>query len=434
MKVALLQQATRTTTGTQNWTDSSVTSDLKAAIFFNTDATANASVTAAFKGNIGCTDLTNNVAFGMGAVDATAASSGITGQVVSNTNCLLRVASTGLATLAAAYSATLSNGVTINYGTVDGAAYLVNCLLISGSDVEVKTSNAQFATTDTTKTITHNLTGTPDLVIVVASVGQTAMGVNFAALNPILGFYDGTNSVGLGFDNAPSTSPTSVDARITADLGHNVFGASDNFTLLLSSVGSSTFTLSRTATNSEGMSVMCIAIRHTANTAAALAFNTTLPTSTGNAALVTGMAVKPQLLFSIPTRLTTNSLTNTDAAGAFGFGVACNDSGTTQQMSIAATSEDVVTTTVSKSQISITQALMVLNDSGTIVNEATVNSWDSGGVTLNHSVVSGTAYEMIGLAYGIATNVPITPNAGSLALAANAPFFPVGTVITPFTA
>lgn len=410
MKVALLQQATRTTVGTQDWVDASVTNDLVAALFFGSEATANGSNTASAKLFFGCTDLVNNVAFGLGSQDAVAAASHNTGTVASALNCLMRSTTGATQTLTAQFNAALSNGVRINYNAVDGGAYLFNCLLISGTDIEVKTSNVQFASTDTLKTVTHNCTGTPDVILAFASVGQTALdSASFASLQSIIGIYDGNTSVGLGMQDTSTATPTTIAARLTAgDFGHNISGNTDNFSLSISSVGASNFTLTRSATNSIAMSVIFVAFRHLSGTMAAKAFQTTLPTSVGIAPLVSGMSGQPQVLFTFPTRLASNALATDDSAGSIGVGVACNNNGTTQQMASAATIKDTVTTTVARCQTLNNQSIVVLDNTGAVKNSAAVNSWDSGGVTENHTAVnSGVAVELIGLAMGVIQNAVV---------------------------
>jgi hypothetical protein len=405
MKPALNQQATRTTNGTQNWTDASIASDQTCEIFFGTEAIANATTTANGKIALGATDLTHNLSFSSESIDAATASSANATTVGSTTKCLSRYSSGGSATVAAAISATLSNGITINQTTSDGAAYLFNALSLAGSDHAVHISSTQFATTDTSKVVTHGDSSAPDAVILFVSVGSTGTDVAAFAQKAIIAFWDGTNSASTSYSCSTSTSPTLLAARINTDLGHQLDNVgTDVATLSIGSVGATTFTLTRTATGSTALFVTCISIRHTSGTWAAKAGITTLPTSTGNAALITGMAAQPQVLLTVATRLTSTALAaNSDAAGSVSFGVACNNAGTTQQMAVAMTNKNAQTTTVSKSYTVNNLALLSLDNTGATVNKATVNSWDAGGVTLNHSAVGASAFEMMYLAFGIAS-------------------------------
>jgi len=412
MKPALNQQATRTTNGTQNWTDASITSDQTLELFFGTEALSNNTTTAQAKLLLGATDLTNNIAFALGTIDATAAGSANSAVLGSSTKCLIRISSGGTETLAAAINATLSNGITINQTTSDGGAYFFQGLSLAGSDHVAAVSSTAFLTTDTSKVITHGAGGIPDAVIILISLGAT--GTDSAATQKsIIAFWDGTNSVSTSMKCSSTINPTDLAARINTDLGHQIDNSdTDVATFSIGSVGATTFTLTRTATGSTAAFVTCISLRHTSGTWAAKAFQTTLPTATGNTTLVTGMAVKPQVLITVATRLTSTALAaNSDAAGSLSFGVACNNAGTTQQMACAMTEKNAVATTVAKCYTSNNAALLSLDNTGAVVNKATVNSWDSGGVTLNHSVVGASAFEVIGLAFGIqaAAVAPFTP-------------------------
>lgn len=405
MKPALNQQATRTTNGTQNWTDASIASDQTLQLFVGTEAVANDTTTAAAKLFLGATDLTNNIAHSIGTIDATAAASAVSHSMGSTTKCLIRTTSGGTENLAASISATLSNGITINQTTSDGGAYLFNGLSLAGSDHVVHVSSTAFATTDTSKVVTHGDSSAPDAVIILAARGEATTDVAGVPQSTIIGFWDGTNSVSASMKCSNSVSPVDLAARITTDLGHQINALdTDAATLSIGSVGATTFTLTRTATDSVALFVTCISIRHTSGTWAAKAGIATLPTSTGNAALVTGMAAKPQVLLTVATRLVSTALAaNSDAAGSLSFGVACNNAGTTQQMACAMTEKNAVTTTVAKCYTSATKALVSLDNTGAVVNAATVNSWDAGGVTLNHSAVGASAFEVMYLAFGIAS-------------------------------
>lgn len=404
MKAAIVTQAMRTSTGTQDWTDAIFSSDVKAAIFFGSRADTNATNTTQAELFLGCTDLTRNVVITLDEQDATAAPSDF--NYIDATHCIAKT-TTGTLIASASYTSTLATGVRVTYDAASATAYVANCLLLGGSDIEVAVSSAAFATTDTSKTITHNLTGTPEILIVVLA-GQVAALGNGSTLSPVIGFWDGTNSVGVGFSQTFGSNPTQVSARINSDLGHQVLQDIDRYTLSVSSVGATTLALNRTATATQVACVYVIAIRHLSNTLAAKASLSTLPTSTGNAALVTGMAVKPQVLISIPTRLTATTLATDDSTGSLGIGIAVNNNGVTQRAASAITVKDNVATSVARSQSANNAALISLDNTGALVNSADITSWDSGGVTLNHTAVGASAFEMISLAFGIqsAARVP----------------------------
>lgn len=441
MKPALNQQAARATTGTQNWTDASITGDQTLQLFFGTEATANNTTTASGKMVLGATDLTHNAAITNVSLDATSAASANTSSVGSSTASIIRTTSGGGESVIAAVSATLSNGLTMNYTTADAGTYLYNALSLAGSDHDANQSFAQFATTDTSKVITHGLTGgAPEQLILWITHTSTGTDVAGNPANTTIVFWDGTNStsVSTNFSTQPTT-PTNLKGRITTDAGHYIDNSgTDIATFSIGSVGATTFTLTRSATGSVAAFVSCIAFRHLSGNWSAQAGIATLPTSTGNAAFITGMAVQPQVLITVPTRLTSTALAaNSDAAGSLGFCIACNNAGTTQQMATAMTEKNAVATTVSKCYVSNSKALVLLDNTGTPTNLATVQSWDSGGVTLNHSAVGASGFQVMYLAFGISnpsTTLGLVPRPGSPAL--NAPrnlsqFIGVGRVSAP---
>jgi hypothetical protein len=397
--------------GTVDFTDSSVTNDLVSLITFGSEAVSNATNSAAAKLMIGCTDLVNNVAFFAGGqADAAPASTTNTGHTLSNTLCYMRASGGGTETVKAvlqhANDGIISNGARLNFSQTDGGTYLINGLMLAGTDVEVKTSTITFATTDTSKTFAHNLTGTPGILIFFIGNQSTSFDISNVPLTRSIGIWDGTNSFGHSFAFSANASPVQGSAAITADLGHYIFNNGVDFaTWSVSGVGSTNLTISRTATNTQPAEVIVIGIRALSGTLAAKAFQTTTPTSSGFSTIVSGMTGQPQVLLTFPTRLTTNgSIVTDDSAGSYGMGVAVNNAGTTQQMSTAATikSGAGVTTTVAKCQTFNNKALSIVDNTGAANVLATVNSWDSGGVTLNYSQNSGGgAYEVIGLAFGI---------------------------------
>lgn len=410
MKPALNQQATRTTNGTQNWTDASIASDQTLQLFFGTEATANNTTTAAAKLFLGATDLTNNIGYTAGTLNAAAASGALSHTLGSTTACILRTTSSGAENLKAALSATLSNGITINQTVSDAGAYLFQGLSLAGSDHVAPVSSAQFAATDLSKAVIHGAGGVPDAVILFISIGSTGTDFGAGPQRLIYAFWDGTNSVSVTMNCSTSTSPTNLAARINTDLGHVIDNSNtDVATFSIGSVGGTTFTLTRTAHASTPVFVTCISIRHTSGTWAAKCGITTLPTSPGVAALVTGMAVQPQVLLTVATRLTSTALAaNSDAAGSLSFGVACNNNGTTQQAACAMTEKNGVTTTVSQCYTSNNAALLSLDNTGAVVNKATA-SWNPDGASLNHSVVGASAFETIYMAFGIASAPPLAP-------------------------
>lgn len=411
MKPAIVTtNTTRTTVGTQDITDASVTSDLVAFMPLMTHATATNTLTAKGQLSFGCTDLTNSIAGACGIQDATA---GATAKSYgTNVNCLAHTVAGSGADVLATYSSTLSNGVRLNYGNVNGTAYAFGSLLISGSDIAVKVASQVFLATDTVKTITHGHPSAPSAFIIRVQNGAVAVPAT-SDLCELIGFWDGTNSVGASFNHNTGSNPTAVSARIIGtDLGRSIRANGERFTVTVGNVTATTLDITFSAASTAGAIVEIISFRPLSGSFAAAAGITTLPTGTGNSTFISGMAVKPQLLFTVSTRLTGTTLDSTDAAGSFGIGVACNNAGSTQQMAVALTSQDNVATSVAKCRTDDSTAVMVLDNTGAVDFAATIQSWDSGGVTINTSNAGASAFETIYLAMGLTSSSSGTSRGG----------------------
>jgi hypothetical protein len=410
VKPSLIQTAAPTTNGNISFTDASISSDLVAAMAFSNDATVNATVSTSGRFNWGAWDRNNPWSGGGGQTDNVAAGSATAGQIITPTYMWGRSASSGLQTVSGAPSA-LSNGVQLACNPTDGAAYLINMLMLAGADFAAGSATAAFATTDTSKTFAHNCGGTPGLLMFFIANRNATLGTNFVPLSWTVGLWDGTNSVGYGLGVLNTTNPTGICARITSDLGHWTFADIDVATWSVSNVGATNITVSRTATTSQAANVAVFALRGTTGTLTAKAIQATLPTSAGNFTPFSGMAAAPQVSLIFPTRLTSTALATDDTTGSFGLCAAVNNSGTTQQMSIASTVEDNVATTVAKAQNFNNKALAVLDNTGATQALGTVASWNSDGVTYNLSQAPASALEYIGIAFGVNTPVaaPYTP-------------------------
>lgn len=403
MKCAIIQQAIRSTNGTQDWTDPGINNDFQGAIFWGAEPAANNTTGANSKFFFGATDGVRNISFNSASVDATAAASAASSVIGSNTACYMRTTSSGAQTVLAAVQSVLATGVRLNFTTTDGGSYLLNALLLSGPDIEFEVSSVLFSSSDTSKVVTHNDTAAPQTVIALCAFAATGTDSAAQPQQPIIGIWDGTTMVGSSMQCSATVNPTALAGRQAAgDMGHMIIvGGSDGGSMSIGSVGPTTFTFSRTATNSVPMFCVFVSIRSKAGTWMSQVGQTTLPTSTGVAPLVTGLPSVPQVLLTFPTRLTTTAfVSNSDTAGSFGMGGACNNAGVTQQGATAYTEKNAVATTVCKSYT--TQgAVLTLDNTGVPVNQATVASWDSTDITLNHSAVGASAFEMMYLTFGI---------------------------------
>lgn len=418
MKVALITGTTRTTNGTQDWTDANISSDFVAACFLTSNATANATSTANGMVGIGWTDAASSMAIAIGNQDATATASAVNSTVINNTKCLLVLGSSATTVSAASYNSTLSNGVRISYGVTDGVAHNMAAMLISGTDMGVKLSQANFGATDSTITVTHGGSAAPVAVMIMAMTGSTADPGNQSS-NITIGFWDGSNSVGGTFGNQSlSATQTNVFGRyVGTDLGHICRDNTERATLTISNVTATTFDISTSAVQAGGTQVHIVSFFQLSNTASAKAAIGTTPTSTGNFNPASGLLVKPQILFTVSSRLTGTTFTTSDAAGSFGIGISVDNAGSTQQFSTAITAKDNVATTVAKSQSNTGAGMYTLDNTGAAAGTGAVNAWNSNGsVQMNASQAWPAAQEYLSFAIGIGSLAPGGRNQNGLTL------------------
>jgi hypothetical protein len=406
VKAAVLQQASPTSNTTQDWTDATaVSSDAKGFLSFASYATANNTATANGHLTMGATDFTRDNAFSYCQI----ADGGViltSNQTDYDTNAgsiIISSYSPG-PTVKASYSSTLSTGVRMSYSNSSATQYLINGVLVAGSDIAFATATATLTNPATTVSVAHNCGGTPDVIIVQMIIGLTVVpgGVRPVSITSVWERGGGTQAtISTGYDY--HSDPTKVAGYITtSNFGRWAIpqtGALNN-TMTISNVGATTFDLTTNFSPGNIWQFIAHSMRGTTNPVIAKCGTFTTKTSTGTSADITGMASPPILLFTMPSRMT--ALTTgvfDDSAGSWGLGWSANNGGTTQQFASAAVlQQGVATNQVGKCRTSNNRAMLVLDNSANILTDASINSWDSGGVTFNYNTSSGTAYEVMYLA------------------------------------
>ena len=408
MKNAVVQVAMPATATTQDFTDASISSDFKAALFFNTNGTANDTAAAGSRLGIGLVDGTNQAAYGSAGQDAAA-----TSQVSSSGNTtwaaiLPTHASGGDPAAESAYTSTLSNGVRITWSDID-AQQLINALMFGGSDVQAAVVTATFSGTGPPQTVTVTPGFTPDVLIAVAH-GAAAGGNGNGVLS--LGFYDRVGNTYAGFAQRNTTAVAAASAN--ANLSSSWIAAEvDGSAAATYSVTVGNFTATQfdatvsTGATSDIVSFLCLKI--TGGVYKVGIADT--PTSTGNTAMVSGMSGAPSAVLWLLTRMTATGTSTTDPAGHIGLGVSVNNGGSTQQMYACAQIDDAADPTVDQCQTGNAACSRILDTAGAADVQATVNSWDAGGVTLNFSNVSASALKIPYLAIGAASAQSNAPRA-----------------------
>lgn len=391
MKAALVQQVIPGSTGTQDYTDANVSSDLKLALLSSSSAAANATNTAIARFMLGVTDGTTH------RTAAIAAANGVgTSQCIGNqsTNAYQVINSNGGTNETAAFSSVLATGLRINW-TAIGTQRLINALLLSGSDVTatVKTCVFTGSAAPETVTVTHGLGGVPNVLYAFSYLGAT---------RESHGFYDVTSGA------YASHSYCNLDGQVgTTQLGgyvsdsaiiRQVSNIASEYAVTISNVTATTFDVTATgAVTSDTLTFVCLRVTGATTSVGILS----APTSTGNVS-ATGMTGAPILVMTLPTRIQTlNSLDNGDGAGQLGLGIAVNNSGVTQQLCSVLSSDDAAATTVERSYTANDKVIAITDATGAVDVEATLSTFNADGFTWNFSNVSGLAYLLPYMAIGL---------------------------------
>lgn len=418
MKVELVQSLAPGAPG--NWDivsgggASSPSNDMVGALFLEAACTTNDQNISSLRWTFGATDLTTSIGISQGGQDGVA-NAGIR-SMFSNTNCIFTANGTGGQTdPVGGFGSSLSNGIRMTLSSSATANRLMNTLLISGGDSAMKVGNIYFANGDTTHVITHGLGGTPDILIIVGSIDVPSSTNEVDGKGFFIGFWDRTtgNMCCQAYHATTGAATTDNAAFISNAHVGEIIGATgaSAASVTVASIGATTFTINFSGSAGNNNMLGWIALRGTSTQMFSKNAVATLPTSTGNTALVSGMGGKPQVYLALPTRMTAvNTAVATDAAGSWGCSLGCTtDFSTTFQGMNAATFKDGVATSVGRHQISNVHGLEELLNTGVADAQATVNSWDSGGVTLNYSAAAAGAFLAPVLAFGL----PVSAGGGS---------------------
>jgi hypothetical protein len=404
---------TGTPTFTQDFTDSGTFAGAtpKAAIVFSTKASANNTTTLDIKFTVGFVAGSNQA--GIGVCDNNAVSPNSAARASSTTQAY-SFQGTGGTTDGDASATLIANGLRLSW-TDQSAGEIIKVLLIGGT-VEAAVSSLVSNNGTSAQSVTHGLTGTPDFLIALSpgNLGNNSAG-------------NGAASVGLGFWTAAAQntfSNTLNDHNLTTvscggyvDTTHTILrkdagGAAVIWTGLVNNAGSSTFDITYSAAHTNV--VYFLAVRGTSNTLAVKTGTYATPLATGNQADVSGMSASPVAIINIPSRMPTlDSIFSTTNAGCTGLNVAVKNTGssTTQYAACSVYSNDATLTSTNHgwSRTSNDRSLEVQATNGNSVINATVNSWDSAGVTQNYAAVDSIARYITYLAIGEnAASVTIT--------------------------
>lgn len=422
MKAAIVQVATTGAATPYNLavTDGGATppvGDMVGALFECVATAANNSNTQFLRFGFGATDLTNSVGVGQGGQDA--AANALIKSLMSNTNCVYTPSGLGgKVDPVASFGSVLTAGLNLNVTSDGTAGRLINTALLSGSDFAMQCGSQYFAAGDTSHDQAHTFGAPPDAIILTQSIDVPSSANEASGNGFSIGFWDrrANNQVSLSYHATSGAATTDNAAIITNNSAGEVISASaDVAHVTITGVNSSKFTITLNTSGLVNCAFNWIAFRGITAQMLSKCGLVTLPTATGNSAIVSGMSGTPQILIVVPTRLTTgNAIQTDDSAGSFGVCMAAsNDAITTTVGCNACSYQDGVATSSAHNRISNTFALVTELNTGLPDVRATVNSWDSGGVTLNYSNVNTGGVQAIFLALGMPPVVTLPSFPGS---------------------
>lgn len=322
--------------------------DVKAALFFSSAATANSTITAPAQFMWGMTDGTNHARLMVSGNDGVTTTDWRT--YLDNSGAVGHLSASADTKIVAATASILTNGIRLTYGTVAGG-YKVNALVFGGSGVEAQVVNTSFVGGGPeTKTVTHSLSGPPDLIRVMiagATVntftgqGRYSTGWYVRSANGYIGI-GGTHLDGQVAENIAQVMSTAFAA---AEVNN---AAAVNYSITLGNFTATTLDLLTSADAlTDGVSLLLLKIPNFSGKAGII----DLPANSTEFAAVSGLTSRPKFIFSEPSILTGASSTG-DNAGWFGFGAAWENNGYPEQFSGGCLSDDGASTTNNKSMTS----------------------------------------------------------------------------------
>lgn len=407
---AIVKQAARTTTGTQDYTSSGFGTPV-GALFFVTYGTANGTVVAHAHYGVGATDMTRSISGAALSEDAQAAADNF--GIGDADDCLTILSTTGTVIGLARFSATVTDGVRINWTTAPGSGYLVTCVLFGGSGV----TNAYASTMSVSATLDAetavNIGFQPDVVFVWSCIVSSWNGTSASqqAGNGCLSFGVAVNDGSatqrsLTMRDTPTVSPTQsqnvfsdayafrypVSGQVAVEIGNFVSTGFSNWRRLQATSSAKTMGFLALKFNALGVNLMTV----------------DSPTGTGSYS-ITGAGFTPQFALMINSGLTAVNTITATAGEADYFGVGLVDADGVAS-SVGYYVQDNVSTTNTESVTNTTPVSLSDGSAGAFQAE-TFTAYTSDGMTLNAGTVS-TARKRAVL-FIESSQGPLTPAVGS---------------------
>lgn len=404
--------ATGTPTFTQDFTDATTFGGAtpKAALIFSSRASAENTATAVVALSAGFVAGGNQASVGL--LDNDASSTNLAALVSFNTQGYSHAGQAGI-TIGDATTALIADGLRLSW-TDQSNGELIKAVLFGG-DIEANVVTLVSNNQQSAQSVAHGLAGAPELIIALSpgNIGANVQNNGNATFG--LGFWTASAQNGIAAllnQNAQANVTAAARLSSTQTTARIDNGTSFAWAGTISNVGATTFDVTMSANTTNVM--YFLVMRSTSGTPLAVKTGTfTTPTSTGNVADVTGLSVSPQALLTVGSRLTALDTGSTnDSAGGLSVGVAVKNtgSGVTQYATAAVSEDDALATSGNHafSQTSNTENIRILDIAGAADVEATVNSWDAGGITHNYSNINASPLEVVYLALSGAAAVAPT--------------------------
>ena len=379
---AVASAALSTDTGTQNITTTELggaTPD--AALLIVSSATAADTTTAHAQMNVGATDGTNVWCTSWCSEDAQDRTD-LYATTQNDHLLVLQAAADGATDAEIDFSAFIANGITIDITNAPAGAYIVKCFFWAG----IEDAEAGVLTTDATQDQATTVTTTfqPQAVYLSTLFAANESQAAAADVGMALAVNDGSASQAcISFWASDNQDTSYLRGGVWEDKVLKYRTGSWGGELGFSSSG---FTVTTVDDNGSAVLVGYLAIRYGDNASVALKVRTSA-TSTGTQA-TSGVGFQPHHAVGI---FTFSDAKNTYAYGDHGMASFGLGAGTTHaEGSITVLHQHNVNTSVAKS-VSDTKYQNIRDVDGTDGIEATIDSLDSDGYTLNHTVTDGTA-------------------------------------------
>lgn len=392
---ALVQQAIRTTAGTQDFTVAGFGTPKGAAVFI-TNGTVNGTVVSHAILGIGFTDGTRSVSGGWHSKDAVTTT--VTGRIAT-TSRLMTVLDQDAATLVqASFDSWVTDGIRINVTTAPASAYLVTVLLIGGTGVSnVYVNSVSTPSTIDTSTDVTAIGFRPDAFLTF-DIGRTTFNDTNSTGNRI-GFGVVARNAGnphpqftVAFNDANGVTTTSIGGRNnTSRVMTDGSSAPPATGIEIQDFSTSSPYFKAFLRDVTGVASTMGYLAIKLNTLTATALQVDSPTSTG-ASSINGLGINPQFGILVQHATTANDSHNTGGnAEVFGLALFTRS----QQFSVAFTSDDAVTTSNAEA-VTHDRAIFLRKDGLTFM-DGTFTGFAQDVANFNYSTADGSIRKWVGL-------------------------------------